>query len=101
MYNNTILPVQNLLKNVYSLWVKGGIKSEFFYTVSNNFPTTRFQNRVQPTFYTNFMSSFIPTSYTVFFVKIPLLITNLYPLSTPPTNTKTFEKLNKTGKEHF
>lgn len=73
------------VKNVYSLWVTGGVVCGYIYTgilTTLRLPTTMV---VKPQPYTHLTTSFTPSLFTAFFRHFNLLITHLYTLSTVPT----------------
>lgn len=77
------------VKNVYSLFILGGTKSVQLPTITSlgaHFPT-------QPVHKLRTLPRFIPAFplplSTLKFAELPLLNNYLYPLSTPPINTKT------------
>lgn len=84
----TSLPVDNWVKNVYSLWfdrVVACVSPSPSPTKNHLPPTTPVHNSHQ---YTHFLTTFTPASYTAFFTHFNLLYTRLYTLSTVPINTK-------------
>lgn len=88
MLKTTPLPVDNWVKNVYSLCVHRVLACVTSSTplTKNHLPSTApVHNSPQ---FTHFLTIFTPASYTAFFTHFNLLYTRLYTLSTVPINTK-------------
>ncbi len=76
--------LQPWVKNVYSLWVKGGALCGYLYTTISPQYTRKAVMGVKPQSYTHLTTSFTPSFFTVFFTNFNLLISYLYTLSTAP-----------------
>ena len=85
-------PVYNWVKNVYSLCVENGDNRGLLFTPLYMSTLQTTYMRVKPQTSPHFFASFTPQYYTAFFSLLPLLFSQLYPLSTVPTITKTNEK---------
>lgn len=75
---------QAWVKNVYSLWVKGGDMCGYIYTCIHSVLHANIKMGVKPQSYTHLTTSFTPSLFTVFLHKFNLLITHLCTLSTAP-----------------
>lgn len=82
-------PVYKWVKNVYSMCAQGVFTCVSIFTGARTSPISTHLNRVQTPLLPRFLTSFTPASYTGFFNQFNLLYTQLYPLSTAPTITKT------------
>jgi len=76
------------VKNVYSLCVEGVTKCVNLYTGVGTQTTQAHKVVVQPSTFTQVMDTFPPTLYTPKFSFLPLVITDLYTVSTVPTIKK-------------
>ena len=85
-------PVQNWVKNVYSMGTQGVVTGAYSYTGTWGNVLLTNNLGVKPHSYTHNPQSFSPTLYTRFLHKLHLLIHRLSTLSTPPTITKMKEK---------
>ncbi len=83
-----ITPVQNWVKNVYSMCVQGRVTRVRSYTAIHQVIQTAVQNSVQQPTFTHFMPSFTPALYTPMFSVFNPLIVHFYTVSTPPIITK-------------
>lgn len=83
---------QTWVKNVYSLWVTGGVTGAHLYTPSTAYQLLPTTLRVQPTVITTFLNSFTPYSYTAIFSDLTDINYHLSPLSTAPTIKKNKKK---------
>lgn len=86
------IPVYNCIQYVYSLCAQAVETCGRLYTGIVQLPGTTHQLVGKPHSYTHFSRSFTPYLYTAYFRHINLLYTDLYPVSTAPTITKTKEK---------
>ncbi len=73
------------VKNVYSLWVKGGDMCGYIYTGIHSALHANTNMGVKPQSYTHLTTSFTPSLFTAIFSTFNLLFTHLYTLSTAPT----------------
>lgn len=85
----TSLPVYNWVKNVYSLCIHHRDNRVNLYTAL--YPTIVIPQGmgVKLPLFTQVLASFTPQLYTRFFEILPLLIVQLFTLSTPPIISKT------------
>ena len=83
---------QTWVKNVYSLCVPGALSGEYLYTPSTTYLSLPTKLSVKPHFFTPFIDSFTPRSYTSFLTQLHPLIDHLYTLSTVPTIKKMKKK---------
>lgn len=72
------------VKNVYSLWAKGGDICGYICTGIHSLLHVTTKMGVKPQSYTHLTTSFTPSLFTGFFIPFNLLITHLYTLSTAP-----------------
>ena len=83
-----ITPVQNWVKNVYSMCVERRVTGARSYTGIGTSPTLPIKSSVQATSFTHSIPTFTPGMYTAFLTNFNQLITYFYTLSTPPIITK-------------
>ena len=72
------------VKNVYSLWVKGGDMCGYIYTGIHSALHANTNMGVKPQSYTHLTTSFTPSLFTIFLRTFNLLIAHLCTLSTAP-----------------